>query len=225
MDNVVTVTFDVESEAYKAFAEIRQKPFGDGYRVVEAALLTREGDAIAVKDAIDPAAVTADDTATGMVIGTLVGILGGPVGVLLGAGVGALVGSAYDSADAIDSISMLEVTAAKLFDGEVGIIALVQEDEPAFDAAFEGYETTIARHFAADVAKEVELAREAAADFDNRLRQQLRAERKADKAQKRAERKAQKAEKRAERKENLEEAKDIANAQYTSATKEILGDE
>ena len=229
MENVVTAIFDVESEAYKAFAEIRQKPFGEGYSVAEASLLKREGDAITVADAFDASGVTSDDTAAGVVIGSLVGILGGPLGVILGASAGALIGSTYDSADAMDSASMLEVTASKLYDGEVAIVALVQEDEPAFDAAFEGYKTTIVRHFAVDVIDEVDRAREATAEFENQLREDLRAERKAEKAEKREARKEKvKArfdsikEKHAERKETLDEAKDIANAQYVSSTKEIM---
>ncbi len=232
MENVVTAIFEVESEAYKAFSEIRSMPFGDGYAVAEASLLKREGDAITIVDAFDAAAVTADDTATGMMMGSIVGILGGPLGVILGAGTGALVGSTFDSMDAVDSVSMLEVTAAKLYDGETAIIALVQEDEPAFDAAFAAYETTIIRHFAVDVANEVDLAREATAEFENQLRQQLRAERKAERAEKREERKSKikahfdelKA-KRAERKAAFDEGKEIANAQFTSSTKEMLGTE
>ena len=148
MENVVTAIFEVESEAYKAFTELRNKPFGEGYTVAEASLLKREGDNIVIAEAFDAAGVTSDDTATGMIVGSLVGILGGPLGVLLGAGTGALVGGTYDSIDAADSASMLEVTASKLYENEVAIVALVQEDEPAFDAAFEGYETTIIRQFA-----------------------------------------------------------------------------
>lgn len=232
MENIVTVIFEVESEAYKAFSELRSVPFGENYAVAEASLLKREGDAIIVADAFDAAGVTADDTATGLIVGSLVGILGGPLGVLLGAGAGALIGNTYDAVDAIDSASLLEVTASKLYDGEVAIVALVQEQEPAFDAAFSAYETTIVRHFAVDVMEEVDLARDAAADFENQLRQQLRAERKAERAEKLDERKAKvqsrfaelKA-KRAERKAAFEESKDIANAQFASSTKEMLGTE
>jgi len=232
MENVVTAIFEVESEAYKAFSEIRSKPFGEGYVVAEASLLKRDGDAITIADAFDAAAITSDDTATGVIVGSLVGILGGPLGVLLGAGTGALIGGTYDSIDTVDSVSMLEITAAKLYDGEVAIVALVQEDEPAFDAAFADYQTTIVRQFAVDVANEVDLARQATAEFENQLRQQLRAERKAEKAEKREERKSKiqarfdeiKA-KHAERKAALGEGKDIANAQFTSITKEMLGTE
>ncbi len=232
MENVVTTIFEVESEAYQAFSEIRTAPFGEGYSVAEAALLKREGDAITVVDALDAAAVTADDTAAGMVIGSLVGILGGPFGVLLGAATGALIGNSLDSADTINSLSMMEVTAAKLYDGETAIVALVQEDEPAFDAVFEGYNTTIVRHFAVDVINEVDLAREAQADLANQIHEQLRAERKAERADKREERAAKvkahfdevKA-KRAARKAATAEAREIAEAQFASSTKEMLGTE
>ena len=231
MENVVSVIFDVEAEAYKAFSELRAKPFGEGYGIGEAALLKREGDAIVLIEALDSAAITSDDTAAGVIIGSFAGILGGPLGVLLGATTGALVGGTYDSMDATDSLSMLEVTAAKLFDGDTAIVALVQEDEPAFDAAFEGYETTIIRHFAVDVLDEVDLARQAEVDFANQLRGQLRAERKAERAEKRGERaakiKAKFAELKAkhdERKAAFDEGREIAEAQFTTATKEMLGE-
>lgn len=232
MENVVTAVFDIESEAYQAFTEIRQVPFGKGYEVAEAALLKCEGDTIVLADAFDAAAITSDDTATGMLVGSLVGILGGPLGVLIGAGTGALVGSSYDRADTIDSLSLLEVTAAKLYDGEVAIVALVQEDEPAFDIVFEKYQTTIIRQFAVDVMDEVELARKITIDLATQAKERLRAERKAKKA---AEREEFKSKLRAhfdelktkhdERKAIAAEAQDIANAQFTTSTKEMLGTE
>lgn len=232
MDNVVTVIFEVESEAYKAFTELRNVPFGEGFIVAEAALVKRTGDLVAIADSFDATAVTSDDTAAGMIVGSLVGILGGPLGILLGASIGGLAGSAVDAADAVDSVSMLEATALKLYDNEAAIIALVQEDEPAFDAAFKGYDVTIVRHFAADVYDEVERAREVEAELVNQAREQLRAENKAARQAKREDRKAKinarfdKAkQKHAARKEALNDAVDTANAQYVSSTKEMLGEE
>ncbi len=229
-DNVVTVVFNVESEAYQAFSNLRNKTVGKGYVVAEAALVKRTGDVVAVEDSFDAAGVTSNDTATGLIVGSLVGILGGPVGVLLGASIGGLAGSIVDDNDAIDSVSMLEATAVKLQDNEAAIIALVQEDEPAFDAAVEGFETTIIRRFAADVYDEVERARKLSDELANEAKQQLRAEKKAERAEKREERIAKMdarfdaaKKKHEDRKANLDEAKDIANAQYVSSTKEALG--
>lgn len=212
-NNVVTAIFNVESEAYQAFVNLRNKPFGENYIVAEAALIKREGDAIKVADSFD-VGVTADDTATGMIIGSIAGILGGPMGVLLGASLGGLTGSMLDTDDAIDSISMLEVTSLKLYNDDSAIIALVQEDEPAFDAAFENYDVTIVRHFAADVLDEVDRARELEAELANEARQQLRSKKKAAiKAKKAALDKA------------FEDAADIAKAEYVASTKEMLGEE
>ena len=175
MINVVTTVFPVESEGYQAIAELRAKPFGEDYVVAEAALLKREGDLITLIDAFD-CGVTSDDTAAGMVMGSFLGILGGPIGVLLGSAAGALAGSSFDRADAADSISMLEVTALKLFDGEVAIIALVQEEEPAFDAAFAKFDATIMRRDAEAVFDEVARARELEAELSRLAAMELRAE-------------------------------------------------
>ena len=122
MENIVTAIFSVESEAYQAFTQIRQKPYGEGYVVAELAQLKREGDAITVVEACDTAAVTSNDTAAGMAVGALAGILGGPLGVLLGAYTGTVAGAAFDAADTVDSMALLEATAAKLMDGDVAII-------------------------------------------------------------------------------------------------------
>ena len=212
-NNVVTAIFNVESEAYQAFVNLRNKPFGENYIVAEAALIKREGDAIKVANSFD-VGVTSDDTATGMIIGSIAGILGGPMGVLLGASLGGLTGSVLDTDDAIDSISMLEVTSLKLYNDDSAIIALVQEDEPAFDAAFENYDVTIVRHFAADVLDEVDRARELEAELANEARQQLRSKKKA----------AIEA-KKAELDKTFEDAADIAKAEYVASTKEMLGEE
>lgn len=246
MENVVTAIFNVESEAYQAFTQIRKQPFGEDYFVAEASLLKHEGDSIKIVEAFDAAAVTGDDTAAGMVVGSLVGILGGPLGVLLGAAAGGMTGASFDSIDALNSLSLLEATAGKLYEGETAIIALVQEEEPAFDEAFKGFDATIIRHFAVDVMDEVDHAREVELEMANLAKQQLRAERKAERKEKQEERKASvkeyfstlmdqyydnKAERQAERdarKAKVEAKKDEAVAKHDAkkaefeAKKEVL---
>ena len=188
MRNVVLSVFAVESEAYQAFAELRQAPSGDGYIVAEAALLKNEAGRVSAIDGFAIDGKTSDDTATGMVVGALVGILGGPFGVLLGAGIGALAGSAIDADDAVDTLSAIEVVANKLFEGEIAVVALVDENEPAFDAAFQKYETTIVRYDAADIADEVGRAREIQGAIADQAREELRAERKEKRAARHEER-------------------------------------
>ena len=113
-------------------------------------------------------------------LGSLAGVIGGPFGVLFGAGLGALAGGAVDSVDLFDSSSMLGMVASKLNVGEAAVIALVEEDEPAFDAALGKYNPIIIRRDAAAVAEEVELALELAEELKNEEIGQLEAEQKAE---------------------------------------------
>lgn len=179
MQNVVTVVFDIESEAYKAFTEIKAKPIGPDYEVVEGALLTRSGNGINIIETIDPSGVTTDDTSTGMFFGAMLGVIGGPLGVLFGTFNGFLVGSVLDNADMASSLSMLEITAAKLYEGEAAIIVLVKEEEPAFDAPFAEYPVTIIRRTARDVIEEIKIAKDLEDDFAHQAAARLRGDRKA----------------------------------------------
>ena len=179
MINVVTAIFPVESEGFQAIAELRTQPIGKDYVVAEAALLKRAGDKFSLIESFD-LGVAGDDTAYGMVMGSFLGILGGPVGVLVGSAAGALAGSTLDRADAIDSISMLEVTASKLYDGDVAVIALVDEEEPAFDAALAKFDATVIRRDAEDVYDEVTRAREVETELARLAFIEMRAEAKAE---------------------------------------------
>ena len=190
MENVVVSVFAVESEAFQAFSELRQAPSGEGYVVAEAALLKNEGGRISAVDGFAIDGKTVDDTANGMVIGSLVGIIGGPFGVLLGASFGALTGSMMDTADAQNTLSAVEIVANKLFEGEIAVVALVQEEEPAFDVAFQKYETTTIRYDAADIAEEVDRATELQIEMANEMRAKMRAERKEERIARREERRA-----------------------------------
>ncbi len=191
MNNVVTVLFDVDSEAYKAFAGLRARTGNPAYLVSEAVLLTKENGQTKIVEAIDTGLNTDDDTATGMLVGSLAGIIGGPLGVLLGAGVGALAGSVVDTADAREDVSLIELVASKLYDGETVIIALVQENPVgAFDTLFDDYGCTIVREDVAIIADEVEQAREAEKELERQARANMRAQKKADHKAKVDERKA-----------------------------------
>ncbi|MBR2834950.1 MAG: hypothetical protein IKE43_04465 [Coriobacteriales bacterium] len=120
-------------------------------------------------------------------MGSFVGILGGPVGVLLGASYGALLGGVVDSADAMDTASAIEVLADKLFENEVALVALVEEEEPAFDAALAKFSPTIIRYDVDDVIAEVDRARELEAELSRQAKAQLRAERKVERKEHREE--------------------------------------
>ena len=186
-NNVVITVFEVESEAFQAFNELRGKSAGADYIAPEAALIKNNDGAIQVLDAFgygDPDA----GTSTGIVIGSLVGVLGGPIGVILGAATGAWAGAVSDSGRAVDTASIVAVVASKIYEGEIAIAALVQEEEPAFDAVFADYKTTIVRYDAADIADDVDRLYDLGAEISNQVLQEVKADRKAERADRREER-------------------------------------
>lgn len=186
-NNVAIVLFEVESEAFQAFTELYKKPVGEGYTVPEAALIRNKANNIEVCDSFTPAP-EGTSTATGIVIGSLVGILGGPIGVILGASLGAQAGIVSDTARAIDNVSVVAVVADKIYEGETAIVALVGEDEPAFDAAFADYKTTILRYDAADIADDVDRLYDLEAEISNQVIEEIKADRKAARQDRREER-------------------------------------
>ena len=59
-ESVITVNFDVESEAYQALSEIKRHPDGSGYFVSAASLIKKENGHIVLKDGFDTGVDTAD---------------------------------------------------------------------------------------------------------------------------------------------------------------------
>lgn len=182
--NVVITIFDVESEAFQAFNELRTKIAGPGYSAPEASLIRNKDGNIDVLDGYSTDTTAGDGTAMGMVVGSLIGILGGPIGVILGAGVGAYAGSTSDADKAIDAVNAVAVVSSKLFEGETAIVALVEEDEPAFDAVFAAYKTTAIRYDAEDVAKEAEELRRLEEQVSEDVANEIKAQRKAEREEK-----------------------------------------
>ena len=214
-NNVVITIFDVESEAFQAFNELCGATYGDGYDVYEAGLIKVEGNSVKLLDGFSFAPADTS-TSTGIIVGSFVGILGGPIGVLLGAQAGALAGGAVDAARALDTASVVAVVANKIYEGETAIIALVSEEEPAFDAVFAKYGTTIIRYDAADIADDVDRLYELEDELGNQIVQQLRAERK-------EEVKAELADRRAERRASFD-ARLEAHDKVVSETNKIVMD-
>ncbi len=185
-NNLVMAIFKVESEAFQAFNELRKAPEGENYVAAEGALIRNKDNVIEVCDSFgieEPGT----GTATGMVIGSLVGILGGPIGVILGASAGAWAGASADVGYAADTMSSLSVIANKIYEGETAIVALVGEEEPAFDAVFADYKVTIVRYDAVDIADDVDRMYELQADISNQVWAEAKADRKAARKAKRDE--------------------------------------
>ena len=175
MESIISAIFKEESKGYQAITELRKEPVGDGLVVSQAVLAKKERGMINVLDSFDTGLASADDTFTGGLVGGLIGILGGPLGVLLGGSIGSLVGSAMDVDDAVGRSSLIEKVMEMFQDGEVALVALVQEDvEGALDRAIAMVDPEIIKLDAAEVAEEIRQAKELQKEMEKEARQRIR---------------------------------------------------
>ena len=177
-ENVVLANYKVESEAYQALSELKRDTANANYTISQAMIVKRENGKLNVMDGFVNGITTGDDTWMGGLLGGLIGILGGPIGVLLGGSVGMLVGGAVDAGEMAGDTSLLEKAGDSIADGETAILLLAQEEyETALTAKLNDFDVSITRLDAAEVAAEVEHAKEVERQMAKETREKLRAER------------------------------------------------
>ena len=177
-ENVVLANYKVESEAYQALSELKRDTANANYTISQAMIVKRENGKLNVMDGFVNGMTTGDDTWMGGLLGGLIGILGGPIGVLLGGSVGMLVGGAVDAGEMAGDTSLLEKAGDSIAEGETAIILLAQEEyETALTAKLNDFDVSITRLDAAEVAAEVEHAKEVERQMAKETREKLRAER------------------------------------------------
>lgn len=185
MENIVVAMFPVESEAYQAFSALKRDYANSTYTISQMVLVKKENNQITAGDSFDSGVKTSNDTVLGGLLGGLVGILGGPIGILLGGSMGVLLGSTIDSCDAIHDSSILEYVSESLVEGEVALIAVIQEaDEKLLDTLLAPYHPTIVRYDAAEIADEIENAANIQWEMQKTLRKQLKEEKSAQRKEK-----------------------------------------
>lgn len=185
MENIIVVNFEVESEAYQAFSELKSKKLNDDYIISQAVLAKNNDGRIEALDWFNTGVMTNDDAIMGGMLGALIGVVAGPFGMLLGGSYGALVGSTVDLLDAGQESSMMEHVMKCVTENKTVLITIVQEENTAlFDANFEKYQSEITRFDAAEIAVEVEEAQRVEAELAKQARKQARREKKDDLHQK-----------------------------------------
>ena len=163
--NVVVAVFDDAEQARCVMDALCGAPSGEGYVVPEAVLVRRDGDSVSFVAGFGIDVLPNGTVTGGAVVGGLVGAICSRLGALAGAGVGA--------ADARRTVagmraSLVSEAARKVYDGETAIVALVTEEEPAFDAVLGDGPSTVARYDAQAVADEVRLTDEERMDIAHR---------------------------------------------------------
>ena len=177
-ENIVIACYKVESEAYQALSELKREAGNANFTISQAAVVKKENGQLTARDGFGNSAEASDDTWTGGLIGSLVGILARPLGVLLGGSMGMLIGGAVDAGEAVGKASLLERASECLADGETAMILLAQEEyETALTAKLNDFQVTVTRMDAAEVAAEIEHAKEVERQVAKEARAKLRAER------------------------------------------------
>ena len=162
-ENVVLANYKVESEAYQALSELKRDTANANYTISQAMIVKRENGKLNVMDGFVNGMTTGDDTWTG-------GLLGGSFGML--------VGGAVNAGEMAGDTSLLEKAGDSIADGETAIILLAQEEyETALTAKLNDFDVSITRLDAAEVAVEVEHAKEVERQMAKETREKLRAER------------------------------------------------
>ena len=179
MENIVVSIFRVESEAFQAFSELKQFGQTENTKLAQVSIVKAEDGIVKVKDSFDLMNSVGSDYFEGGLIGSLIGILGGPLGVLFGFVAGGTIGASTSLDKELAKSELITTVSEKLTNGEVAIIALVQEnDESVLNAIFEKYQTIVARWDIATVSAEVESALEIQKDLAHQAKARLIADKK-----------------------------------------------
>jgi uncharacterized membrane protein len=177
MDNVLTITFAEDANAYEALTKLKELDDQGQLELAGAAVAVRNEDgSIDIRDEVGDIGYAG--TATGGIVGLVIGVLGGPLGVLLGGATGVLVGSLFDMDDLDDADSVLTDMARSIRVDHESVVAEVSEPTPEIvDAAVERLGGTIISRPVADVEAEIAATEEAQRAAKKEARKKLHEER------------------------------------------------
>ncbi|OHS87722.1 hypothetical protein HMPREF3237_03400 [Streptococcus sp. HMSC34B10] len=179
MWTILLFCFITYSIVLLGFSELKQFVQTENTKLAQASIVKAENGVVNVKDSFDLMNSLGDDYFEGGLIGSLIGILGGPLGVLFGFATGGAIGASVGSDKELINSALITTVSKKLTNGEVAIIALVQEnDESVLNAIFEKYQVDIARWDVATVAAEIESALKIQEDLEHQAKARLIADKK-----------------------------------------------
>lgn len=155
-ENFFVVIFEEQSEAYQAFDEMKARMDNKNYVVARMVLVEKNEGKIILCEGCD-ARCRVTSTALGGLLGMVVGAIGGPLGIVLGGAAGGFISNKIVSSHIKQAMTSLENVGRGIQDGEIALIALVQENQDGdFEKEFAKYKTEILKKDAAQVAVEVE---------------------------------------------------------------------
>ena len=179
MENIVLSFFRVESEAYQALSELKRNHVSEKDFILSQVVLFEKVDGkINVKDGFNTGSQTSDDTLLGGLIGGVLGLLGGPIGILLGMGLGVGFGSFLDYQDAKNEDGLLYTVATKMKDGDIALIAVIQEEvESTYTKIISQFDTFIVRYRASEIQDELDHDHQVQKDLEHDAKVRLKEKR------------------------------------------------
>lgn len=127
---VIIMHFEIESQAYQAFSEIKKLYVEKKIKGEQMAVVTHINDGVhqfKIDDFLD---FTGNDhTSKNSMIGMLIGILGGPLGILLGWFAGSLLGASQDAKEIQGAQTVFEHVTKQIGEGETGLILIADEED------------------------------------------------------------------------------------------------
>ena len=127
---VIIMHFEVESQAYQGFSEIKRLYAEKQIKGEQMAVVTHidhGNHQFKIEDFID--FTGNNNTSKDSLIGMLIGILGGPLGILLGWFAGSLYGASKDAKEIKGAQTVFEHVTQRIGSGETGLILIAEEDD------------------------------------------------------------------------------------------------
>ena len=171
--NVIAVSFEDDSNAYRALTTLGELGSQSRVKIEGAAVVVRGEDGrLEVKD--QAAGGSWSGSATGGVIGLLIGVLAGPLGILIGGATGLLIGSLFDDEDTEQTTTVLGEISTAARPGRATLLAEVVEQSPeVIDSEMAGLGGTVMRRPVAEVEAELAAAEEAQRKAKREARKEL----------------------------------------------------
>ncbi|WP_165006737.1 MULTISPECIES: DUF1269 domain-containing protein [unclassified Enterococcus] len=127
---VIILNFQVESQAYQAFSEIKRLHTSRAIKGEQMAVISHDPNGthqFKIEDFID---FTGNNkSSTGGLIGMLVGVLGGPLGILLGWFAGGMIGASQDAKEIKEAQTVFDFVGNKIGEGATGLILIAEEED------------------------------------------------------------------------------------------------
>lgn len=127
---VIVMNFEVESQAYQGFSELKKLAAEGQIKGEQMAVVTHSNDGqhkFKVEDFID--FTGSNKTSTGGLIGMLVGILVGPLTMLLGWVGGSMIGATQDAKEIKNARNIFEFLVSDIAEGQTGLILIAEEED------------------------------------------------------------------------------------------------